>query len=540
MCGVGAVHEDLKFGDWLVYPNLGLVSRGGQQRKLERKAMEVLVFLLSRPGEVVSVQTIREHVWAGRVVEENSVHRRISQLRKMLDDDAHNPRYIASLPRRGYRTLATVTPLAKAQAPVDTRPAYILPAFWTGVWDKWVTNPSGVHANGVPAALNPWSASLMWFHQIVLNAPGRIATISAAALAVVLAAVLLSAHQPPPGSLLFWQLLVLPGLIPVWFMLARRFFHPGYHPAGTGDLVEQVVSNPTWPLAAVCINVLLNVFLSVLGVLAPWAHSASVLAGGGYLLLQIVLIQLVVLTALYVVALTTAFRRTLRVDHAVTSPGTSELKLNFTDPDRRFGLGRLSALLNTLIGICLAGGFSLLVYRYLTVDRRQVAGWADQLSCSVGGNHPACEMTFDSSLSFMSFQQPLLFLLAVVWFSFFLWIMWRMNVKLLPFSMQRENEGLVAYLRHFLPEQDRARHPDASQLAAQFRRQDSSPLGDSRVADALRGGFLMFGLMLCPVLPSSMAHLLVLAVLILGAELGSRGYRMLQKHLLSRVDLSLT
>ncbi len=70
--------------------------------------MEVLICLLEQPGEVISVHSILERVWAGRVVEENSVHQRISQIRKALGDNRKNPSYIGHVPRRGYHSVAPV------------------------------------------------------------------------------------------------------------------------------------------------------------------------------------------------------------------------------------------------------------------------------------------------------------------------------------------------------------------------------------------------------------------------------------------------
>ena len=108
-----------QFGDWLVEPHVNRVSRGDEEKHLERKAMEVLAYLLERAGETVSSGELQKHVWADRVVEESAVHQRISKIRRILGDDAHNPRYIENIPRRGYRTVATVarTPITQETNP---------------------------------------------------------------------------------------------------------------------------------------------------------------------------------------------------------------------------------------------------------------------------------------------------------------------------------------------------------------------------------------------------------------------------------------
>ncbi|MCB1684610.1 MAG: winged helix-turn-helix domain-containing protein, partial [Pseudomonadales bacterium] len=76
--------------------------------KLERKAIDVLMYLLEKKGHVVSTSEILDYVWAKQVVEEGAVHQRISQLRKAMGDDSRHPKYIESIPRRGYRAMAEV------------------------------------------------------------------------------------------------------------------------------------------------------------------------------------------------------------------------------------------------------------------------------------------------------------------------------------------------------------------------------------------------------------------------------------------------
>lgn len=62
------------FGEFIVDPARNRVSRGDDVSTLEPKAMDVLVYLLERPGEVVTVAELLDHVWAGRVVEETTVY----------------------------------------------------------------------------------------------------------------------------------------------------------------------------------------------------------------------------------------------------------------------------------------------------------------------------------------------------------------------------------------------------------------------------------------------------------------------------------
>ena len=98
-----------RFGEWLVEPSLNRISRNGEEVSLEPKSIEVLRCLLERPGVVVSADELIDSVWPGRVIEPNTLHRHVMRLRQALADDAHCPRYIETIPKRGYRTLAAVS-----------------------------------------------------------------------------------------------------------------------------------------------------------------------------------------------------------------------------------------------------------------------------------------------------------------------------------------------------------------------------------------------------------------------------------------------
>jgi DNA-binding winged helix-turn-helix (wHTH) protein/TolB-like protein len=96
------------FGDWLVDPAQNRVSRPGEAHHLEARTMDVLVYLLERPEQVVSSESLLDELWPGRLVEQSSVHRRINQIRQVLGDEARDPRYIRTIVKRGYQTIAPV------------------------------------------------------------------------------------------------------------------------------------------------------------------------------------------------------------------------------------------------------------------------------------------------------------------------------------------------------------------------------------------------------------------------------------------------
>ncbi|QVL48672.1 MAG: winged helix-turn-helix domain-containing protein [Thiocapsa sp.] len=95
-------------GDWLVDPAAGLIAKGGRAVKLEPKVMEVLSYLALRQGELVTREDLERDVWKGAVVGYDSITAAVIKLRKALTDDARQPRYIATIPKRGYRLIAAV------------------------------------------------------------------------------------------------------------------------------------------------------------------------------------------------------------------------------------------------------------------------------------------------------------------------------------------------------------------------------------------------------------------------------------------------
>jgi DNA-binding winged helix-turn-helix (wHTH) protein/TolB-like protein/Tfp pilus assembly protein PilF len=103
-------------GDWSVEPALDALERAGETVRLEPKAMELLVVLASRPGEVVSREELLSTVWPGVVVGDEALSQAVTKLRKALGDDVRAPTYIETISKRGYRLIAPVKPLAASPA----------------------------------------------------------------------------------------------------------------------------------------------------------------------------------------------------------------------------------------------------------------------------------------------------------------------------------------------------------------------------------------------------------------------------------------
>ena len=112
---------------WRVSPAEGVLFRGDEMVHLEPKVMEVLVYLVSHQGEVITREELERDVWRGAVVGYDAVTATVLKLRKALQDNAKQPRLIATIPKRGYQLIAPVTKLTvdNGTSPVTTQsPVY--------------------------------------------------------------------------------------------------------------------------------------------------------------------------------------------------------------------------------------------------------------------------------------------------------------------------------------------------------------------------------------------------------------------------------
>ncbi len=86
----------------------GELRKNGRKLKLQEQPFQVLASLLDRPGEVVTREELRERLWPGDtyVDFDRSLNSAVNRLREALDDSANQPRFVETLPRRGYRFVA--------------------------------------------------------------------------------------------------------------------------------------------------------------------------------------------------------------------------------------------------------------------------------------------------------------------------------------------------------------------------------------------------------------------------------------------------
>ena len=109
----------LRFGTYEVDLRAGELRKSGVKIKIQEKPFQILAALLERPGEVVTREELHQRLWAPDtfVDFDGSLNAATNKLREALGDSADNPRFVETLPRRGYRFIAPV------EKPVQTASA---------------------------------------------------------------------------------------------------------------------------------------------------------------------------------------------------------------------------------------------------------------------------------------------------------------------------------------------------------------------------------------------------------------------------------
>src|SRR5437879_1719035 len=100
----------IRFGTFEIDPQAGELRKQGLKIKLRDQAFQVLSMLLERPGQVVSREELQNKLWpADTFVDfDRGLNKAINHLRDALGDSAESPRFIETLPKRGYRFIASV------------------------------------------------------------------------------------------------------------------------------------------------------------------------------------------------------------------------------------------------------------------------------------------------------------------------------------------------------------------------------------------------------------------------------------------------
>jgi DNA-binding winged helix-turn-helix (wHTH) protein/TolB-like protein len=132
----------------------GELKRQGRTVRLEPQPARALALLLARAGTVVAREEMREHLWdPGTHVDfERGLAYCVGQIRTALGDAAENPRFLETMPKRGYRFIAPVEPVAPVTVAGPREPAGTSPAGATTISSSGATLRSALLRSWWPAA----------------------------------------------------------------------------------------------------------------------------------------------------------------------------------------------------------------------------------------------------------------------------------------------------------------------------------------------------------------------------------------------------
>src|SRR5437763_12776073 len=101
----------VRFGTYEIALHSGELRKAGVRIRVQQQPLRLLEILLENPGEVVTREELRSRIWPNENFGDFdlAVNVAIAKLRGALGDSADNPRYIETLPRRGYRFIAPVS-----------------------------------------------------------------------------------------------------------------------------------------------------------------------------------------------------------------------------------------------------------------------------------------------------------------------------------------------------------------------------------------------------------------------------------------------
>src|SRR5580692_4103967 len=107
----------IRFGVFEFDLRSGELRKQGRKIRLEGQPVQILIYLLENPGELITRDQLHRRLWPADTFLnfEHGLNAAIKRLRRALDDSADNPRFVETLPRRGYRFVAPIQAVDPAE-----------------------------------------------------------------------------------------------------------------------------------------------------------------------------------------------------------------------------------------------------------------------------------------------------------------------------------------------------------------------------------------------------------------------------------------
>jgi DNA-binding winged helix-turn-helix (wHTH) protein len=103
-----------RFDDVVVDRATFRVHKGAETPSLAPRAFDLLIYLIEHADRVVDKHELLEHVWGEAFVSDNALTRAVKEIRQAIGDDADSPRYVQTVPKRGYRFIGRIEPTEAA------------------------------------------------------------------------------------------------------------------------------------------------------------------------------------------------------------------------------------------------------------------------------------------------------------------------------------------------------------------------------------------------------------------------------------------
>ena len=191
----------ISFGLFEADLQAGELWKVGHKVRLPAQPFKVLTVLLAKPGEVVTREELQLKVWGANtnVDFERAVAGAINKIREALGDSADNPRFIQTLPKRGYRFIAPVTSLQASRPPQPDAPSSVLTSEQTpeSSLPSVVSGSVAALADPLPLAVPATPVSLERALEVRRTVPLSLALAMAVALLCLAAALVWQARRQP-------------------------------------------------------------------------------------------------------------------------------------------------------------------------------------------------------------------------------------------------------------------------------------------------------------------------------------------------------
>ena len=113
----GSANRIISFGPFRLFPTRRLLFEAERSLRLGSRALDILIALVERPGEVLSKEELMARIWPNTPIEEGNLKVHVPDLRRVLGDGRDGNRYLINIPGRGYRFIAPITVADESRSP---------------------------------------------------------------------------------------------------------------------------------------------------------------------------------------------------------------------------------------------------------------------------------------------------------------------------------------------------------------------------------------------------------------------------------------